>query len=97
MALAELAAVSDTTVRNIERGRVVEPRLGQRIEDALTRYETGPAPTLPPSSLTYTTDDGTRIQVDSDLWNPAELAPRERAICRALLEHALYRLNEDAS
>lgn len=94
-ALAELADVSTTTIRNIEKGRVTEPRLGARIEAVLEQYEAGPSLPLEPSSLTYTTADGTRIQVDSDLWEPSELTPRERAVCRALLQHALHRLDED--
>ncbi|MEU7831329.1 helix-turn-helix transcriptional regulator [Nonomuraea sp. NPDC049129] len=50
----------------------------------------------PPSqpALLFITSNGTRCEIDRDVWDPLDLPARERALCRALLLHSLARLDE---
>jgi transcriptional regulator with XRE-family HTH domain len=89
--LAELAGVSRGTIRNAERGSPLEASTAHRIAEALRRFD-GAAVTSKQAagpSLIYTATDGSRHEVDSDLWSIENLPPREQAILRALLDHVM--------
>jgi len=92
--LAELASVSTSTIRNAETGRVEKPRLTQRIEQALTDYESGPGPTE--IGLTYRSFTGTSYHLDHEDLPVEDMPKVDREIAKALLRYALKRLEDEA-
>lgn len=93
--LADLAGVSRGTIRNIEGGMVPYASTTAQIDGAFDRFDessafvaiaNGPA-------LVFVAADGAAHAVDSDQWNAAVLAPRDRTLLKALLGHATTRLS----